>query len=75
MKGNFCVTKSTAGFTSIAPDHGTGQENRALRVIGRIIGITQNEKALDKYFLIAPELSKFLHDFAAIYDTGERVTS
>lgn len=66
------MTKSAAGFTSIAPDHGTEQENHA--VIGGIIGITQNEKALDKYFLTAPELSKYLHDFVAIYDIGERVT-
>ena len=56
MKGNFCVTKGVAGFTSIGPDHGIEQENRKLRVIGGIVGITQNEKSLDKYFLIAPEL-------------------
>ena len=56
MKGNFCVTKGVAGFTSIGPDHGIEQENRELKVIGGIVGITQNEKSLDKYFLIAPEL-------------------
>ena len=50
MKGNFCVTKGLAGFTSIAPDHGIEQENRRLKVMGGIIGITQNEKALDKFF-------------------------
>ena len=38
-------------------------------MIGRIVGITQNEKALDKCFLIAPELSKLLHDLAAEYDS------
>ena len=54
MKGNFCVTKGVAGFTSIGPDHGIEQENRELKVIGGIVGITQNEKSLDKYFLIAP---------------------
>ena len=36
-------------------------------MIGGIVGITQNEKALDKFFLIAPELSKLLHEFAAEY--------
>ena len=60
MKGNFCVTKGLAGFTSIAPDHGIEQENRRLKVMGGIIGITENEKALNKFFLIAPELSKML---------------
>jgi len=28
VKGNFCVTKGVAGFTSIGPDHGIEQENR-----------------------------------------------
>ena len=53
-KGNFCVSKGVAGFTSIAPDHGIEQGNRTLKVIGGIVGITQNEKALDKFFLVAP---------------------
>ena len=56
-----------AGFTSIAPDQGIEHENRTLKVIGGIVGITQNEKALDKFFLIAPELSKLLHEFATEY--------
>ena len=29
--------------------------------------MTHNEKALDKFFLIAPELSKLLHEYAAEY--------
>ena len=33
LKGNFCVTKGVAGFTSIGPDHGIEQENRELQVI------------------------------------------
>ena len=63
MQGNFCITKGEAGFTSIGPDHGIEQENRELKVIGGIVGITQNEKSLDKFFLIAPELSNVQHEF------------
>ena len=76
MKGNFCVTKCVAGFTAIAPDQGIEQENRTLKVIGGIVGITQNEKALVKFFLVAPELSKLLHEFAAEYgsDTNDKRT-
>ena len=44
-----------------------GQSPPTLKVIGGIVGISQNEKALDKFFLIAPELSKFLYEFAAEY--------
>ena len=51
MKGNFRETKGVAGFSSIAPDQGIQTENRTLKVIGGIVGITQNEKALVKCFL------------------------
>ena len=48
------MTKGVSGFTSIAPAQAIEQENRTLKVIGGIVGITQNEKALDKFVLIAP---------------------
>ena len=35
--------------------------------MGGIVGITKNEKALDKLFLIVPELSKALHEFLQEY--------
>ena len=56
-------------FIVIPPQYAYGKKskNRTLKVIGGIVGITQNEKALDKFFLIAPELSKLLHEFAAEY--------
>ena len=52
------------------PDHAIEHENRAFKVIGGIVGITQHEKALDKLFLIAPEMSKLLDEFAKEYDMG-----
>ena len=50
-------------FTSIAPDHGIEHENRKLKVLGGIISITQNEKSLEKVFLISPELSTIVGEF------------
>ena len=58
LEGNFWVTKNEIPFTSIAPDHALEQENRRLKVRGGIIGITQNENALKRFFLIAPELER-----------------
>ncbi|CAL4114864.1 unnamed protein product [Meganyctiphanes norvegica] len=72
MKGNFYITKGVAGFTSIGPDHGIEQENCELKVIGGIVGITQNEKSLDKYFFIAPELLNLQHEFEETYFTGRK---
>ena len=45
----------------------TGQSPLTQEVIGGIVGITQHEKALDKFIIVAPELSKLLHEFAAEY--------
>ena len=58
MKGNFCVTKGVAGFTSIGTAYSIEQENGELKVISGILGITQNEKSLHKYFLIATQIIK-----------------
>jgi len=76
VKGNFCVTKGIAGFTSIGPDHGIEQENRELKVVIGIVGITQNEKSLDMYFLIAPKLSNLQREFEKTYciDNKEKRT-
>ena len=45
----------------------TGRSQLTLKVIGGIVWLTNNETALDKFFIIAPELSKLLHAFAAEY--------
>ena len=36
VMGNVCVTKNEIPFTSIAPDHALGQENRRLKVSGGV---------------------------------------
>ena len=45
----------------------TVQSALTQKVIGGIVGEAQHEKALDKLFIIAPELSKLLPEFAAEY--------
>ena len=67
------VTNGAAGFTSIAPDHGIEHENRKLKVTEGIVGITQNEKALDRYFLIAPEVAKLADEFEQQYGMNSDV--
>ena len=57
------VSKNLNAFISIAPDHALEQENRRLKVNGRIIGITQNKSALARFFMIAPELKRMVDDF------------
>ena len=54
LEGNFCVMKDIAEFTSIALDHRIESEHCTFKVVGEIEVITQKEKALDKFFFIAP---------------------
>ena len=42
--------------------------NRSMKVSGELVGITQNERAQAKFFLIAPELAKLASE--AIYMAG-----
>ena len=74
-KGNFCVSKSNVKFTSIGPDHAIEQENRRLKVSGGIVGITQHEQALERFFLAAPVLSAISKDFESRFTKSRRPTT
>ena len=50
-------------FTHFRHRMRTGQSPLTLKVIGGIVGITENEK----FFPIAPDMSTLLHEFAAEY--------
>lgn len=58
ISGNFCVKKSRIPFTSIGVDHALEQENRKMKVLGGLKGITQKPETLARFFLIAPELAR-----------------
>ncbi len=61
--GNFAITKHTVPFTAIDPDHAIEQEHKKMKSRAGFIGITGNEPALDKYFIIAPTLSRLVEEF------------
>ena len=67
--GDFMVTKSGIPFTNLFVDQTLEQLIRELKVAGGITGITQNASALDRFFLIAPELIKLIKDFHDSYCT------
>ena len=49
------VFKVDISFRGLGVDQGLEQEIRNLKIAGGVMGITQNESALSRYFLIAPE--------------------
>ena len=56
--GNWVVNKSKVAFCALDADHALEQVNRWMKVAGGIVGITQNQTARTRYFLVAPELAR-----------------
>ena len=61
-KGNFCVKKRERYFCCMGVDYVLEQENERLKVIGGLKGITHKPEALQRFFLIAPELARLLSE-------------
>ena len=60
-EGNFSVNKlANVAFTAIGADHGIEQENKTMKILGGIKGITNNERALEKHFLTAAQISSII---------------
>ena len=66
--GNFSVNKGQGAFTAIGVDHGIEQENRAMKVLGGIKGIANNQRAPDQYFLIVSEMGNIIEEFCQVFD-------
>ena len=61
----FSVFKSDIRFCGLTVDQRLEQEIRNLKIAGGmcVVGTTQNELALSRYFLIAPELTRIIDSF------------
>ena len=59
MNGNWVVNKNdSVSFCAVGADNALEHLNRSMKVSGGLVGITQNESARAKFFLIAPELAR-----------------
>ena len=58
QQGNWVVNKnSDTSFCALGADQALEHINRSMKVYGRLIAITSNPSAHNKFFLIAPELA------------------
>ena len=62
ISGNFVVNKNQTPFCAIGIDHALEHINRIMKVIGGLVGITQNASAWERFFLTAPELSRLAEE-------------
>jgi hypothetical protein len=68
LEGNlFSVSKSGTAFSTIGPDHAHEQEIKIIKGQGGVVGITQKEECLDRFFTIAPELTNICNKFENLF--------
>ena len=67
LEQSFIISKSKIPFTSIGSDHAMEQENKRMKISG-VIGLTQNDNALNRFCLTAPVLNSILEPFYNLYD-------
>ena len=69
--GNFAVNKTSVPFCSIGPDQAIEHVNRWMKVLGGLSGITLNDNARNRFFLIAPELARLAEEAHAMAGMGK----
>ena len=71
--GNFAVNKSGIPFTSLFTDQALEQEIKHLKRHGGIVGVSQNEDALDRLMYTTPHLSKIVKRYlSSLSDRGDK---
>ena len=60
--GNQVVNKNTIPFCDIGPDHALEQINRLVKATGGLFGITLNENARKRFFLISADLVRLTEE-------------
>ncbi|KAL7381431.1 hypothetical protein ABVT39_005339 [Epinephelus coioides] len=61
--GNISVTKSEIPFVSIGADHACEQLNQMMKIRSGLIGISNNAKARQRFFLATPEMSRLSTEY------------
>ena len=58
QSGAWAPNKNGLPFCSLGADEALEQENKKMKMTGGLVGITQLPETLNKFFLVAPYLSK-----------------
>ena len=73
-QGNFSVNKSSVPFTSIGADHRIEQQKKLMKILGGIKGITNNQQALDEYFLTAGQMGTIIEELTKLFQIKENIS-
>ena len=63
LRDTFSLFKIVTAFTGNGADNGMEQENKILKMSGGVIGITQQDAALNRFCLLSPIFSHLSGEF------------
>lgn len=73
QKGHWAVNKSHIPFCALGADEALEHQNRKLKVLGGLVGITQHPKALVKFFLTTPETTRLVQEASSLLNIAHTV--
>ena len=71
-QGNFSVNKTSIPFSAIGADHAIEHENQAMKVLGGITGIANNDSALKRHFLIDAHMNIILDNICSEFNISNK---
>ena len=70
-RGNWVVHKSKVSFCALGTDEALEHENRAMKVLGGLVNITQKKQSLMQFFLTSRELSRLTSEAKNMFGITE----
>ena len=70
LEQNYSISKTSIPLAAIGSGHAMEQENKAMKVLGGITGLTQQPAALSRFCLTAPILSELSQEFLQRNNVG-----
>ena len=68
--GEFVCSKSEVPFTRLYTDQALEQENKILKGHGGMVGLSQDEKALDRLLVITPHVARMVKSYLSTFSSS-----
>ena len=70
LEDNYSISKTPIPFVAIGSDHALEQENKTMKVLGAVVGLTQQPAALNRFCSTTPILSQLSQEFLQRNNVG-----
>ena len=73
LENNYSILKSPIPLVGIGSDHAMEQENKKMKILGGIVGLTQKPATLNRFCLASPIISSLSTEFAEINNINKQI--